>query len=309
MASDQPETVKLGLRLKQLGNTIQEAIGGRAIHPINAVAGGFSQPPDLDALIELRQGLQEALEKCDVVLEMIASLPAAEFCHANTVFAALKDEAIAVYIEGAEERIAPANYRALTNERETPFSNAKHSYYRGRPFMVGALARLTLHQDSLAENARRAMAKVQLTLPSRNPMDNNKAQAVELVTFIERALEVVEQQLRSDSSEPIRVAVTPRAGTGTAVVEAPRGLLAHSYTFDDAGLVVAADVITPTAMNAASVEHHFRRVVEQDGAESAPELKRKLEMVARAYDPCISCSVHLVQKGNAPAWLPVSCFD
>jgi sulfhydrogenase subunit alpha len=90
--------------------------------------------------------------------------------------------------------------------------------------------------------------------------------------------------------------VRPRAGTGTGVTEAPRGLLVHSYTYDDAGRIVSADVITPTAMNAASIEHHFRCAAEQAAADSHQALKKKLEMIARAYDPCVSCSVHLLRS-------------
>jgi sulfhydrogenase subunit alpha len=75
--------------------------------------------------------------------------------------------------------------------------------------------------------------------------------------------------------------------------------LIHSYTYDDAGKIVAADVITPTALNAASIEEHLRRTVEQSPDQDVPALKKKLEMIARAYDPCISCSVHLLQRHHA----------
>ena len=81
------------------------------------------------------------------------------------------------------------------------------------------------------------------------------------------------------------------------MTEAPRGLLIHSYTYDNEGRIVTSDVITPTAMNAASIELHFRRAVEQcaDGDEAV--ITRRLQMIARAYDPCISCSVHLIRRG------------
>jgi sulfhydrogenase subunit alpha len=40
-----PDAVKVALRLKKLGNTIQEVVGGRAVHPINHVIGGFGRIP------------------------------------------------------------------------------------------------------------------------------------------------------------------------------------------------------------------------------------------------------------------------
>lgn len=60
-----------------------------------------------------------------------------------------------------------------------------------------------------------------------------------------------------------------------------------------------ANVITPTAQNLANVEKDMRTSVErllQESAEAQDQeqLRLKLAMVARAYDPCISCSVHLL---------------
>ena len=62
--------------------------------------------------------------------------------------------------------------------------------------------------------------------------------------------------------------------------------------FDANGRVVAADVVTPTAINAASIERHIGRAIEQSAERDIPTLTRKAEMIARAYDPCISCSTH-----------------
>jgi sulfhydrogenase subunit alpha len=308
LAADKPGAVQLGLRLKKLGNLIQETIGGRAVHPVNAVPGGFGRLPSLDQLITLRQALRQGVADCGATLDLMASLPPAEFCHAQTVFAALlagedysyyRGDQVAVLSNGAREIIAAAAYRSLTNETPAPHSHAKHSCYWGRPFMVGALARLTARRDVLNCRATEALERLHLVLPSDNPVDNNKAQAVELVADVERALALAERLLKEGLAEERGVPVVPRAGTGTAVTEAPRGLLFHSYTYDEQGRVLAADVITPTALNAASIEDHFRHAVRQNAGSEPAALARKLEMIARAYDPCISCSVHLVRQGDA----------
>ncbi|TET16321.1 MAG: Ni/Fe hydrogenase subunit alpha, partial [Actinobacteria bacterium] len=81
----------------------------------------------------------------------------------------------------------------------------------------------------------------------------------------------------------------------TAACEAPRGMLFHSYAFDKKGRLANADVITPTAQNLANMEKDLRVSVERLINESKESLSDKLEMVARAYDPCISCAVHLVE--------------
>ena len=162
--------------------------------------------------------------------------------------------------------------------------------------MVGSLARLTLNPRRLTGKLAQSMEHLRLQLPARNPIDNNKAQALELVSDIERALELVEQLLREGVKDERPTEVHVRAGTGIAITEAPRGLLIHSYTYDAEGKITAADVITPTALNAASMELHFRRVVEQCAEREEAVIAKRLQMTARAYDPCISCSVHLVRK-------------
>ena len=305
LAADHLDAVKLGLRLKKLGNSIQETLGGRAVHPVNAIVGGFGKLPSVDSLVALRAALMQGVADCETTVELLASLPAADFCHTDTVFAALSSpqnhgyyagNEIIVSSNGQQQSVSAADYRSLSNEKSVPGSHAKHSSFNGKPFMVGSLARLTTNTQGLTERARVAMGELGLRLPSDNPMDNNKAQAVELVHDVHSALAIVDRLLRDGVKEEGCVAVHPKAGTGTGVTEAPRGLLVHSYTYDDEGRIIAADVITPTAFNVASIENHFRSTVEQNPSKDVPALKKKLEMVARAYDPCISCSVHLLQR-------------
>ena len=305
LAASNPEAVRLGLQLKKLGNLIQETIGGRAIHPVNCVPGGFGRLPVVDSLVELRDRLSEAAQTCDTVIALMASLPPADFCHCNTAYAALRSLNGDSYYAGDEVMVGSggdwlvvpaADYRTLTNEKAVPHSHAKHSSFGGRPFMVGSLARVVVNPQRLTGRLAQWMERLQLQFPATNPMDNNKAQALELVRDIDRAKAIVDHLLEDGIQDERPVEVQVRAATGTAITEAPRGLLVHSYTYDADGRITSADVITPTALNAASMEMHFRGVAEQCAERDDGVLEKRLKMVARAYDPCISCSVHLVRK-------------
>ncbi|MEN6534608.1 MAG: Ni/Fe hydrogenase subunit alpha [Bryobacteraceae bacterium] len=308
MAAEKPEAVLLGLRLKKLGNTIQEIIGGRAVHPVNAVPGGFGKLPEMDDLIALRRDLLRAVADFDTVISLIASLPPAGFCRAKTQFVAMRNPDEYGYYAGSEFVVAEnsrrqafpaAEYRKFAGETSIAHSHAKHSFHDGRPFMVGSLARLTVNGEKLDGRAAEARERLGLRPPFTNPMDNNKGQAVELIFDIEYALRIVDRLLAEGIRPEVPVPVEPVAGAGTALTEAPRGLLVHSYEYDGDGRVTYADVITPTAFNAASVEEHIRRAVEQSDNKEAAALTRKCEMIVRAYDPCISCSVHVMQMGHA----------
>ena len=55
-----------------------------------------------------------------------------------------------------------------------------------------------------------------------------------------------------------------------------------------------ASIITPTAQNVANLEADMRILAEKlvaDGA-SSEEVQLEIEKLVRAYDPCLSCSVH-----------------
>jgi sulfhydrogenase subunit alpha len=91
------------------------------------------------------------------------------------------------------------------------------------------------------------------------------------------------------------VEIEPRESSAVGAVEAPRGILYHNYSFDENGCITKANVITPTAMNCANIEKDCRVAVERLVAEGKKNLEEPLELIARAYDPCISCSVHMVR--------------
>ena len=85
-----------------------------------------------------------------------------------------------------------------------------------------------------------------------------------------------------------------RGGTGVGIVEAPRGILFHEYTIDKNGIVTDANCIIPTAQNLRIIEEDLRNFVPTIINKSKDEIVRNIETLVRAYDPCISCSTHMM---------------
>ena len=77
------------------------------------------------------------------------------------------------------------------------------------------------------------------------------------------------------------------------VITAPRGLLVHHYALDDQGRVAAADIVTPTAINQAAIEAQL--LADLQGVAEETLLAERAARIVRAYDPCISCSVHIIR--------------
>ena len=96
----------------------------------------------------------------------------------------------------------------------------------------------------------------------------------------------------ASSSLPVPFEV--KAGRAVGFTEAPRGALFHDLTLDAEGRVTHASILTPTAQNVANLEADMRLLAEKLVADGAAEdvVRLEIEKLVRAYDPCLSCSVH-----------------
>jgi len=303
MAEKYPREVAFALKLKQLGNRIQELIGGRAVHPVNTLVGGFGKLPRHRDLEEIRSALSAAQAPLAGFVDLAASIEVPDFAARPTVFVALRPHEDGYRFRGSTlctsrgEEFPVAEYRDVVREFTVEHSHAKHAALAsGETYMVGSLARLALWGDRLAGQARTAFQRLFPRGVEENVLTNTWAQLVELVHCLERGQQVCEELLGLPEEEREMQEYDVRAGRGVGAIEVPRGTLIHEYSFDDDGIIESANVITPTAQNLANTERDLRAAVERllasdVGSEST--LKLKLEMVARAYDPCISCSVHV----------------
>jgi coenzyme F420-reducing hydrogenase alpha subunit len=85
---------------------------------------------------------------------------------------------------------------------------------------------------------------------------------------------------------------SPKEGFGSAVTEAPRGLLCHQYFVNRRGVIEKANIVTPTAHNSLGLEENLKKPVNENIHSPVEEVTMLCEMLVRAYDPCFSCSVH-----------------
>lgn len=301
LAADYQREVKMGLELKKLGNTIQETIGGRAIHSVNAVVGGFGKLPTEEQLLDLKEQLEKGLEQSLAAFSLISSLDIPDFCVSPNIYAALSSNEPGYSLFGDKIILSTGDtkqvsaYKDICCETVVTHSHAKHSLFNNDPFMVGALARIALNGKKLSGQARKALEKLDIDWLSGNPFHNNVAQAIELIYSIEKAIDIVDELLSTGLKADGPVDIKTGPGNGTGAVEAPRGTLYHSYRFDEEGRLAEADIATPTAQNLANVEKDLRVCVEGLIQESNESITSKLEMIVRAYDPCISCAVHLME--------------
>src|SRR5262245_19801394 len=104
VAGTDPATVALALRLKKLGNTIQEVVGGRAVHPVNYVIGGFGRLPSMHDLVQLRLALTRGMEDCAAAVDVLTGLEVPAYADLPIQCAALDPEPHS-YFFGSEIRL------------------------------------------------------------------------------------------------------------------------------------------------------------------------------------------------------------
>jgi sulfhydrogenase subunit alpha len=86
-----------------------------------------------------------------------------------------------------------------------------------------------------------------------------------------------------------------KAGRGIGSCEVPRGILFHEYGFDESGRCTDANAVIPTSQNINNIEQDMKAFVPEMLPRMSKEaLALHMEMLLRAYDPCISCSVHML---------------
>ncbi len=272
------EFVKLGVELRRVANEIVSRIAVRPIHP-EVVVGGVARDLDRDYTNELKELLKRLVDS----VENFEFLKDCEVLNETTYLSLTRKGVIDFYgdrlryFDGDFSEFDPRDYGDYIKEEVEKFSFSKFPYLKGRVCRVGPLARLNLNEvdTDLAKDFAKEFERVR-----HETLLYNYARIVEIVYCLEKIIEI-SSNLRSGE---IRQRVEPKAGIGVGVVEAPRGTLIHHYEFDEKGLVKKANLITPTTINNPAINVDLNATYKK-GDEN-------LEMVVRAYDPCLSCATH-----------------
>lgn len=286
LATLAPDKLQMGLRIKKLGNLIQETVGGRAIHPFNLLLGGVGKAPVVDQLDRLSERLSEVFEDVSAAITYISSLdnilpplPVAPVCAVSGDSPLFGDH----LVTSTEQNIPASSAVAFMNEQTEAHTNAKVSCFdETTSYMVGPLARLLMAMPP-EYSEQFVNPSINLTL---------KARVIELEMAVVRAQFLIGKLLADGLKNEPPATATRSKGDGTSLVEAPRGVLLHSYRFDNRGICSAANIITPTAINQRAIAASLKNLIAvMDGADY-DRIKSAAEILIRCYDPCISCAVH-----------------
>jgi coenzyme F420-reducing hydrogenase alpha subunit len=295
-----PQEIQRGLQLKKFGNRLLEALGGRAIHPVNVAVGGFYRLPRREEMASLIPDFEWGVEAAIEATRWVSTFDFPDFTQPYE-FVTLRHEEEYPFNEGRIVssnvlNVAVPDYPQHFVEEHVPHSTALHAVrlQDRTSYMVGPLARINLNRDRLRERAQRLADEIGWEDMCKNPFRSIIARGLELVQVYDEALEILRNY---QPIGPARITYQPFASSGCAASEAPRGLLYHHYEIDDEGKIKSAIIIPPTSQNQRQIESDLRGFLSQriQTHPARESLALDCERLVRTYDPCISCSTHYLK--------------
>lgn len=312
-----PGLARDGIRLRQLGQSIIEWLGGKRVHPTWVVPGGVSSPLQPAVRDRIAGGMFEALTIAQRTLDWFKNNldkyteEARNFGNFPTLFMGLvTPEGELEHYHGClrftdangkviADDVDPTRYMDYIGEAVEPFSYLKSPYYKplGYPdgiYRVGPLARLNIIDRCGTPKADQEWAEFR-AVDRRAVLSSfyyHYARLIEILYGLERILQIINDPQILDKH--VRASAGVNALEGVGISEAPRGTLFHHYQIDENGLIRNVNMIIATghnnlAMNR-SVLQVAKRYVKSDRLTEG--MLNRVEAVIRAYDPCLSCSTH-----------------
>ncbi|MCS7128392.1 MAG: nickel-dependent hydrogenase large subunit [Desulfurococcaceae archaeon] len=279
-----------------------EVLGGRFHNVVNIRVGGVYGFPKLDKVAKLLKEMPGVLNSFKYIADVVLSLeniPMDEqglklmAVYNGSTYPCIADDIYISYGSGGD-LIAVSDFEKFVKCEQASYSNAlRYKLINGSEYLVGPLARFNIGYRHLSGESRDLLDSYGWRPPLKNVFQSIVARVAEVHDTLIYLRDFLENY-REPSSNPTYERLEPRSGTYVAAIEAPRGLLYHRYEVDDCGRVKYSNIVTPTAQNQASMEAAIMNVIKGE-ALSGEMAVEKAKRVIRAFDPCISCSVHSIK--------------
>lgn len=326
---DAPEIGRKALALKMFGTRLLATVGGRHIHIVSVIPGGVIKPLTETQRTQLLKEAKDALLLANEAFDLGKRLfqdrweEFSQVAVVKTNYMSLVREGNLSFYDGSVrvkdkdgrtvDDFKPENYMEYVDEKAVGWTYAKFAHLRKQGWPRGIVKVSSTARMNVVDRVETPLAgrefsefKKVFGTPAHATLLFDYARLVELLYACERAQELLED--KSIIKPKVRVTLSARRAVGVSVVEAPRGTLMHRYNLDSHGRLKDLRLIIPTQINNAAIDMSVKSAAEKfiQGAEIRPGLLNKIEMVVRAYDPCIKCASRSVGNGG---WLEVEVRD
>jgi NAD-reducing hydrogenase large subunit len=199
------------------------------------------------------------------------------------------------------DHLDPNRYMEYIGEATESWSYMKFPYYKplGYPngaYRVGPLARLNIVSHCgtpLADEELKEFKKLGKNGIVQNTFLYHYARLVELLFCLERVKELLGDPEILGNDVQAKASFNRREGFG--VIEAPRGTLFHHYKANGEGIITWVNLVIATVHNNLAFNKAVTQVARRyvDGQKLNEGMLNRVEVMVRAFDPCLSCSTHM----------------
>ncbi len=317
LVQSNPDLARKGIRLRAFGQEVIARLGGKRIHPSWAVPGGVNSPLSaedrqwfLDQLPEAKDTVRETIDlfkrsfDCDArgVLGEFTSMymglvdPEGRWEHYEGKIRIVEQDGTIV-----EPGYDPSRYFEIIHEASEPWTYLKFPHYvpRGYPggmYRVGPLGRVNVCESFGTPEADAALEEFRSTVRrcSGKVFDYHYTRLLEILASLERMEVLLADDRILDRRVRAEAGINELEGVG--IHEAPRGTLIHHYRVDANGIIEKANFIVSTGHNNLAMNQAVRRIAQMyiSKGNVTEGILNRIEGGIRAYDPCLSCSVHAV---------------
>ncbi|GAW68493.1 methyl viologen-reducing hydrogenase [Geoanaerobacter pelophilus] len=315
-----PELAKLALRLRSIGQKINEMVGGRGTHPVTSVAGGIAFTLDQEKLKALNEWVDEARGVLPQVVPAVKGLlmraleahpeMGEKWVVPSFGMGTVQDEGVSL-IAGKLRVIddtgaTRVEFGIEDYDRYLRESVVEWSYMKKvqvelagelHDYRVGPMARMNAARRFGTELADAEYAEFTRLggAPCHTTVFQTYAKLIEIVWAVERAGEILrDKAIGGETRVPVRF----QGGRGVGHVEAPRGTLIHDYQIDERGIVRAANLIVATQQNYSLINRSIEQSAQSHVIDRPDDraLLNAVEFSIRCYDPCLSCATHALGR-------------
>jgi F420-non-reducing hydrogenase large subunit len=290
--------------LIKIGSEINKLIGGRVLHPITPIPGGLIFNPTGRNLIFIKKYLKKGIYYIETIIENFIDLfsdfdPPREFNLSNPIYFGLKNNIGFDRYEG--------NLRIIQNETTYDDFQAKNysKYFDKDPnlygitfksnsknrILTGPIARYRLTQDYGIDKITEYLSNFGKKWRN-NLLFLNFLQLIESYYEIQKSVEILNTIPLKSKTKLTRLNSIKKSN-GIGVIEAPRGVLMHHYHLNKAKIVDQVKLFIATEINLPilnkMITEYAKKLYEKEDIDS---VKEKVQIMIRAFDPCLSCASH-----------------
>ena len=291
--------------LIKFGNEIEILFGGRSAHLISPIPSGLIYSPSRKNISITQKYMQKASNNLEMIIESFieyfsTKTPPEDFSLPNPIYIGINNLGNYDRYSGIFKIVESEKKAIDFQEKSYPLYFDKDIDLRGIDFhfdnnknvITGPIARFKIIESYGNDKVSSYLEHFDKSWKN-NILFSEFLKLLEMLVETEQALDILNSPSLS-IKQRLPSLKSMQNSEGIGFVEAPRGILMHHYYVDENGLIIKLKLFIATEINIPLINEmitkYAQKLYEKTG--DITLVKKQIQMIIRAFDPCISCATH-----------------